>query len=54
MTKKPQKINDIFQEARMRFIKWVNGGPTGTFRMEIFVKDGGIRDTPEYGYKEKG
>jgi len=50
----PQKINDIFYEARRRFIKWVNGKPTGKFSMEINVKDGGVRDKPEYGYKEKG
>ena len=54
MTTKPQKINDIFIEARRRFIKWIVGKPTGKFSMEIPVKDGGIRDKPEYRYKEKG
>jgi len=54
MTDKPNKINDIFQEARSRFIKWVKDKPTGSFSMDIPVNQGGIRDKPEYNFKEKG
>ena len=54
MTTKPQKINDIFQEARRRFIKWVNNNPTGKFSVHIEVNQGGIRGEPEYRYKERG
>lgn len=54
MTNKTQTINEIFQEARKRFIKWVNDKPTGSFSIEIPVNQGGIRDKPEYKYTEKG
>ena len=54
MTQKPQRINDIFLEARKRFIKWINAKPTGSFSVQITVKEGGVRDSPEYTYKEKG
>ncbi len=52
MTTKPQKINDIFQEARKRFIKWVNGKPTGEFTHRIKVNQGGIRGKQKFRFDE--
>jgi len=50
---KPQKINDIFQEARKRFIEWMNEKPTGNFSLKITVNQGGIRGNPKIGVEDE-
>ena len=53
MTKNPQKINNVFQEARKRFLTWIKNAPTGDFKLEVNVRDGGIRGKPKIGIKDE-
>jgi len=53
MTDNTQKINDMFEGFKKRFLLWLEGKPTGEFSIKIPVNDGGIRGRPDVAVKEK-
>lgn len=48
-----EEIHSLFQRVEQRFMAWLLNKPTGKFSVEIPVNQGGIRERPDVGIKEK-
>jgi len=47
-----KKLDILFNDVKMRFIKWLEKKPTGSFIVEITVNNGGIRGKPKISITE--
>jgi len=46
------KANEVFEQAKEEFKRWVQGSPTGEFSLTVFVNQGGVRGNAKIIKKE--